>query len=410
MAHQESFDPEALRPDRIPRPVRPDQHRHQGRQVRPTLQKPRQDRRQDHRHPLDDARRGRPRARHPQHVHRLPPAARPSTTRPSGSVVSHELGPRDNLPPYVCIPTVPNEFAGSGYLSSAYGPFALGNDPANKAVLRCATSTLPKGVDDKRFDRRRSLLATVDDHFRILEDSDALDSMDAFYQHAYKLISSQKAREAFNIDAEDDKLRDQLRPQRRPASGCCSPAAWSKPASASSRSPPAAGTTTTTSRPASKAAPACRPRHRHPHPRPRRTRPARQHPGHAHLRVRPHPEDQQDRRPRPLAARVLGDARRRRHQKRPRSTAPPMPSAAKPRRTRSASPTSPPPSTTSSASPPTRNSWPPATARSKSSTAARSSTDPAGSNQADLISRARTPPSPPAPSDSDSLPEEAKPA
>jgi Protein of unknown function (DUF1501) len=34
-----------------------------------------------------------------------------------GSVVSHEYGPRNNLPPYVCIPNQPNEYAGNGYLS-----------------------------------------------------------------------------------------------------------------------------------------------------------------------------------------------------------------------------------------------------------------------------------------------------
>jgi uncharacterized protein (DUF1501 family) len=32
--------------------------------------------------------------------------------------------------------------------------------------------------------------------------------MDAFYQHAYKLISSQKAREAFNLKAEPDAIKD----------------------------------------------------------------------------------------------------------------------------------------------------------------------------------------------------------
>jgi uncharacterized protein (DUF1501 family) len=53
------------------------------------------------------------------------------------------------------------------------------------------------------------LLETVDHHFRSLEKSDALDSMDAFYQHAYKLISSQQAREAFDLAAEPDKLRDE---------------------------------------------------------------------------------------------------------------------------------------------------------------------------------------------------------
>ena len=32
--------------------------------------------------------------------------------------------------------------------------------------------------------------------------------MDAFYQHAYAMISSQKAREAFNLDAEDQKMKE----------------------------------------------------------------------------------------------------------------------------------------------------------------------------------------------------------
>lgn len=149
-------------------------------------------------------------AAHERGTHNMFTGYRPSPAveYPSfGSVVSHELGPRENLPPYVCIPNVPNEFAGSGYLSSAYGPFSLGNDPQNKG-FKVRDLNLPNGVDEKRFNRRRSLLATVDQHFRSLEKSDELDSMDAFYQHAYKLISSQKAREAFDINAEDDKVRN----------------------------------------------------------------------------------------------------------------------------------------------------------------------------------------------------------
>ena len=63
-------------------------------------------------------------------------------------------------------------------------------------------------MDDDRFYRRKSLLETVDHHFRNLENSDALDSMDAFYQHAYKLISSQKAREAFNLSKEPEKMKN----------------------------------------------------------------------------------------------------------------------------------------------------------------------------------------------------------
>ena len=124
-----------------------------------------------------------------------------------GSVVAHELGPNNNLPPYVCVPSVPNEFANSGYLSSAFGPFAIGSEPS-RGDFKVRDLNMPGGVDDTRFNRRRSLLETVDHHFRTIEESDALDSMDAFYQHAYKLISSQEAREAFNLKAEPEAVQN----------------------------------------------------------------------------------------------------------------------------------------------------------------------------------------------------------
>ncbi|HEX6962336.1 MAG TPA: DUF1501 domain-containing protein, partial [Lacipirellula sp.] len=52
----------------------------------------------------------------------------PALVFPSmGSVVSHELGPRNKLPPYVCIPSATSPYAGPGYLSSSYAPFSLGD-------------------------------------------------------------------------------------------------------------------------------------------------------------------------------------------------------------------------------------------------------------------------------------------
>jgi uncharacterized protein (DUF1501 family) len=52
------------------------------------------------------------------------------------------------------------------------------------------------------------VLDAVNEHFRRKEKSDQLDAMDTFYQRAYSLISSEKAREAFNIEAESDEVRD----------------------------------------------------------------------------------------------------------------------------------------------------------------------------------------------------------
>lgn len=133
----------------------------------------------------------------------------PAVQYPSiGSIVSHELGPRNNLPPYVCIPTQPNEFAGTGFLGSAYGPFSLGADPANGG-FKVRDLTLPKGVDDKRFAERREMRAVVEEHFSAMEKSDALDGMDSFYQRAYAMISSDKARAAFDLGQEQAALRDE---------------------------------------------------------------------------------------------------------------------------------------------------------------------------------------------------------
>jgi len=150
-------------------------------------------------------------AAHERGTHNMFTGYRPSPAiqYPSfGSVVSHEFGPRNNLPPYVCVPGVLNPNAGSGYLSSAYGPFSLGADPVS-GDFTVRDLNLPAGIDEARFNRRRTMLQTVDDHFRTLEKSDALDAMDTFYQRAYALVSSREAREAFNIGAEPDAIKDE---------------------------------------------------------------------------------------------------------------------------------------------------------------------------------------------------------
>ncbi len=125
-----------------------------------------------------------------------------------GSVISHEFGPRNNLPPYVCIPSMPNEYAGSGYLSSAFAPFSLGSDPA-AGGFKVRDLDLPGGVDESRFATRRSALAAVNDHFQKKEKSDDLTAMDTFYDRAYSLISSPAAREAFDIEKEPAPIRDE---------------------------------------------------------------------------------------------------------------------------------------------------------------------------------------------------------
>jgi uncharacterized protein (DUF1501 family) len=150
-------------------------------------------------------------AAHERGTHNMFTGYRPSPALvfPSmGSVVSHEYGPRNNLPPYVCIPNQPNEYAGTGYLSSSFAPFSLGADPASGGFKVRDLSTAD-GIDNARFARRRSALEAVNDYFAKKEKSDNLAAMDTFYDRAYSLISSAEAREAFNIDAETAAVRDE---------------------------------------------------------------------------------------------------------------------------------------------------------------------------------------------------------
>ena len=117
-------------------------------------------------------------AAHERGTHTMFTGYRPSPAiiYPSfGSVVSHEYGGRNDLPPYVCIPTQPNEYAASGYLSSAHGPFSLGSDPSRRG-FRVRDLALPRDVTKERFERRRALLSVVDEHFARMEQAAVLDA------------------------------------------------------------------------------------------------------------------------------------------------------------------------------------------------------------------------------------------
>jgi hypothetical protein len=130
----------------------------------------------------------------------------PAIQHPSiGAIVSHEFGPKNDLPAYVGLPNVPMG-AGTGYLSSKYGAFELGGDLSQKN-FQVRDISLPKGVTEDRFERRRSAREAVEDHFRQAESNPTeFDAMDEFYQQAYKLISSPSARKAFSLDGESDAM------------------------------------------------------------------------------------------------------------------------------------------------------------------------------------------------------------
>ena len=122
------------------------------------------------------------------------------------TVISKELGPKTDLPPAVSIPSVTGSWEKAGFLSSKYNPFNAG-DP-NVGSYKVRDLDLPMGVDWARMDRRRSLLGMVDDQFRLLDTSGITESMDSYYQTAFRLMHSEQAKKAFQIENEPEAMRD----------------------------------------------------------------------------------------------------------------------------------------------------------------------------------------------------------
>jgi hypothetical protein len=122
-----------------------------------------------------------------------------------GSVVSEELGGRNQLPPYVTVPSTPNQFANAGFLSSRFNPFSLGSDPNSPAF---EVRDLNSPVENTRFERRRNLLEAVDSKFKNENSADSLKALDSFYDQAFDLMSSQKAKDAFNLGKESERTKE----------------------------------------------------------------------------------------------------------------------------------------------------------------------------------------------------------
>ena len=141
----------------------------------------------------------------------------PATDYPSlGSVVAKESD-KTIVPPYVAIPgAVPA--GGAGYLPGNYSPISVGGDPSH-ADYRVRDLDTPEGVSFDRFSRRREMLAKIDAYSRQVETSPATAGRDAFYEQAYRLMTSPAAKKAFDLSAEPDSVRDRYG-RGKVGSGC----------------------------------------------------------------------------------------------------------------------------------------------------------------------------------------------
>jgi len=130
-----------------------------------------------------------------------------------GSIVSKELGSRENMPPFVVVPT-PSEgdffnyqegYQGA-WIGSEYDGMVL-PDPS-KPDFRLPDLSLPKSLTAEAIEDRRTMLKIIDSYYRDKEQFASFAKMDKFQAQALRMILSPHVKKAFDLSQEPEKLKD----------------------------------------------------------------------------------------------------------------------------------------------------------------------------------------------------------
>ncbi len=125
-----------------------------------------------------------------------------------GSTVAKLGRNSGTLPPYISIPNFLNS-GGPAFLGASCAPFVIEADPASPEFA-VRDIVLPDGVTSERSVRRQHALRAVNAFERKVEMIDRqVQSLDTFYEKAYNLMTSQAAKEAFDISRESPAIREE---------------------------------------------------------------------------------------------------------------------------------------------------------------------------------------------------------
>ena len=126
-----------------------------------------------------------------------------------GAIVAHETGFSGALPPYVAVPKNPSftwELGKSVWLGGRCESFKAGNP--NDADYRVRDLSTPTGITPQTLERRKSLLAAVDQLADRVKGSDQIATYDEFRRKAAEMVLSPQAQAAFAIEREETKTRE----------------------------------------------------------------------------------------------------------------------------------------------------------------------------------------------------------
>ena len=132
----------------------------------------------------------------------------------AGAVLSYLKGRKTDLPPFVVLPelmgrgggNLPNGQAG-GFLGKAMDPFALMADPS-VPNFKVPDLLPPADIGEVRLDRRRKMRDVVDARVKEFEASESAALLDGNFQAAFRLMTSDQARGAFDLAKEKPEVRE----------------------------------------------------------------------------------------------------------------------------------------------------------------------------------------------------------
>ena len=133
----------------------------------------------------------------------------PSLEYPNyGSIVA-SLVPEGDFPAYLYVSPFlkGSRQLGAGFLPAENNPFAIESDP-NKPGFAVRDLLPPKGISEDQVTRRYKLSQGFDELRRSAESAPAVRARSSALERAYRLVSSQKSREAFDLTKEPDAMRD----------------------------------------------------------------------------------------------------------------------------------------------------------------------------------------------------------
>lgn len=145
----------------------------------------------------------------------VPANARKRTDFPGVGAVVSALSPRGPMPASVTIPQPVGHdgfnYAGTyaGFLGPRFDPieFRQASSESNKSEGMHSLG-LPSGLSRNRLVARNGLLRTMENEDRWLQTHAATLGLDASRELAYRMVTSPKAKRAFELEREDPRVRD----------------------------------------------------------------------------------------------------------------------------------------------------------------------------------------------------------